>query len=330
MKFRQLNFFVLILFVGLCSFNLFAQTLVEQTENAAQTETKKAILLDEFGRVGDCDYKARLDNASIEMQNRPDSVLYIIFYQDNDTLPASYNRSPLNYYANYLTQNRRLDASRFVSLSGGFRENMTTEVWLVPNGATPPEPTNTVPAPQIPKNKTFLYGESFLNLYDMETGVDFSKEFLLPTAISEQETVAEVEETENQQIEEAENSSENTQEIETPSISQEEIEEIKFSWINPNFAEAVKNEEKSQGVIVFYADELTHDLSKVRAHLELGIQKMVQSREISSDRFQIMFGGFRYHIELEMWVVPAGKQLPTPKPEERPVDETQVEEAENK
>lgn len=44
----------------------------------------------------------------------------------------------------YLINIRGVDADRIVTVEGGYKEEPTTELWLVPSGATPPHATPTV------------------------------------------------------------------------------------------------------------------------------------------------------------------------------------------
>jgi hypothetical protein len=50
--------------------------------------------------------------------------------------------------------------------------------------AEPPEPTDTVPRPKIPSNKTFLYDRNFILGTELD---DSSQEFILPSVLAQQE-----------------------------------------------------------------------------------------------------------------------------------------------
>jgi hypothetical protein len=49
----------------------------------------------------------------------------------------------------YLVTQRGIDQSRIVVLNGGFREEDCVELWIIPRGATPPQPTPTVQAGDV-------------------------------------------------------------------------------------------------------------------------------------------------------------------------------------
>lgn len=50
-------------------------------------------------------------------------------------------------------QMRRIAAERFVFIKGGFRENFTVEIWLVPDAVMPPEPNPTLTKVKYHKGK---------------------------------------------------------------------------------------------------------------------------------------------------------------------------------
>ena len=44
----------------------------------------------------------------------------------------------------YLIGNKGIEGKRIVTVDGGYRENPMTELWFVPDGATPPKAKPTV------------------------------------------------------------------------------------------------------------------------------------------------------------------------------------------
>lgn len=94
---------------------------------------------DEFPDISRNDEKARLDNYGIALQNDPTSTAYVVVY------PGRYGKKgEVQYHANriveYLVHSRGLDKSRIVTLVGPARENLFVELWITPQGATPPNP----------------------------------------------------------------------------------------------------------------------------------------------------------------------------------------------
>ena len=116
---------------------------------------KKAIVAREFDECNNCtfdDQKARLDNLAVELQNDPTTRAYIIAYGGRMS-PLGQVEKLMSRARDYLVTQRGIDASRFVVVNGGFRENDSVELWLVPSGAAPPRPTPTVQASEINRRK---------------------------------------------------------------------------------------------------------------------------------------------------------------------------------
>jgi hypothetical protein len=44
----------------------------------------------------------------------------------------------------YLVETRGIDPQRIVIVNGGYRENWMAELWIVPRGTNPPQPTPTL------------------------------------------------------------------------------------------------------------------------------------------------------------------------------------------
>ena len=145
----------------------------------AQQEPRK---FDEMGEVNCEDYKARLDNLAIELQKNPAARAYIVFYGGKSYSDYIYSRKKRRHvkvwllpqrgealartrpWKPYLTNNRGVDASKVEVIDGGYREKPAVEVWLVPAGAKPPEPTPTLKEGDIKfrrgdPNRRALYGD---------------------------------------------------------------------------------------------------------------------------------------------------------------------------
>ena len=94
---------------------------------------------DEFGEVNRDDEKARLDLFAIEMQNEPGAQVYVIGYGGRSAKPGEGLRRA-NRARDYLVSARGIEAPRIVVIDGGYAETGRTELWVVPPGATPPQP----------------------------------------------------------------------------------------------------------------------------------------------------------------------------------------------
>lgn len=94
------------------------------------------------------DQKARLDNLAVQLQNDPSSAAYIIAYAGRQSRKGEANRLGARA-RDYLVTERGLNSSRITVVNGGFREEDCVELWIVPSGATPPQPTPTVQARDV-------------------------------------------------------------------------------------------------------------------------------------------------------------------------------------
>lgn len=112
---------------------------------------RKSIVGREFDTCCSCSYddqKARLDNLAVELQNDPTTTTYIFAYGGR-TSPIGQADRLLARARDYLVAQRGIDSSRIILANGGFREEDCVEVWIVPRGAVPPQPTPTVQAGDV-------------------------------------------------------------------------------------------------------------------------------------------------------------------------------------
>ena len=112
---------------------------------------KRVIVAHEFDECDNCSYddqKARLDNLAIELQNDPSTRAYIIAYGGR-TGPLNQVEVLMSRAREYLITQRGIDAARFEVVNGGFREENSVELWIVPSGAAPPKPSPTVQAKDL-------------------------------------------------------------------------------------------------------------------------------------------------------------------------------------
>jgi hypothetical protein len=130
-----------------------AQTV--QAVSVVAALEKRAIVAREFDECNSCsldDQKARLDNLAVELQNDPSTRGYIVAYGGRMS-PLGQVEKLMSRSRDYLTTQRGIDASRIVVVNGGFREEDSVELWIVPSGATAPKPTPTVQAGEVNPGK---------------------------------------------------------------------------------------------------------------------------------------------------------------------------------
>ena len=102
-----------------------------------------ARMFDQYGNIAFNDEKARLDNFAIQLQNEPGAQGYIIAYGGRRGR-AGEAQARADRAKDYMVNTRGVDPGRIVTVDGGFREDMTVELWIVPTGATPPTASPTL------------------------------------------------------------------------------------------------------------------------------------------------------------------------------------------
>lgn len=94
----------------------------------------------EFPSVAFNEDKANFDNFAVALQEDPTATGYVIVYNGRRSRPARLN-TLVSRSRDYVVNTRNIDRSRVVVVGGGTREVDTIELWIVPQGATPPRPT---------------------------------------------------------------------------------------------------------------------------------------------------------------------------------------------
>ena len=120
---------------------------------------------DEFGDINCEDEYARLDNFAVQLQNEPSAQGYIIFYggrRFRSRLPrVGEAAARAGRLKPYLVSRRGIPAERVVVINGGYRENFSVELWIVPPGAEPPKPSVEVPVSAIKFRKGKVHKRQF-------------------------------------------------------------------------------------------------------------------------------------------------------------------------
>jgi len=104
--------------------------------------------IDEYGNIHWEDEKARLDNLAIELQSDPMAKGYITCYGGR-VGRAGEARRRCARAKGYVSGYRHVPAEQIVTVDGGYREKLTVSLWVVPRGATPPQPSPTVDAAEV-------------------------------------------------------------------------------------------------------------------------------------------------------------------------------------
>lgn len=92
--------------------------------------------------------KFRLSNFAGELEHDPPVRGHLFCYggrrSSRDEARLSCDRA-----RDYLVNTRGITADRIVTVDGGYREELTVELWVVPPGATPPQPSPTVDPQEV-------------------------------------------------------------------------------------------------------------------------------------------------------------------------------------
>lgn len=136
-------------------------------DNTAFRETQTYVcclfrLFDQYGNIAFKDEKARLDNFAIQLQQEPGAQGYIIAYGGRVTF-AGQARERAERAKNYLNKQYNFADGRVITMDGGYREDLTVELWVIPQGLTAPTASPTLrpedvqvvekPKPRQPRQK---------------------------------------------------------------------------------------------------------------------------------------------------------------------------------
>ena len=128
-----------------CDLGIEARGATNRRKTPPPVECRK---FDEFPSIAFDDTKARLDNLAVELQNSPDLTAYVIIYAGRASRAGQ--ADALGRRAmDYLTTSRGVDPRRIIVINGGYRDSDFIEIWLCPQGATPPQPSPAVNPNQV-------------------------------------------------------------------------------------------------------------------------------------------------------------------------------------
>lgn len=157
--------FCIIAFFLFSSF-IFGQNPPEKVEDKS-VEIKQTTKIDEFGDISEKEFASRLEKFAEILRKNDSATGYVIFYNDFNSTPFRktqyFAHSKIRSYSNYLSEGC-FDPSRFVYVNGGLLEKMTTELWLVPNGAESPTPASSLSYASSEKYKLDTLGTKNVNL----------------------------------------------------------------------------------------------------------------------------------------------------------------------
>lgn len=298
------NLFATLRLIVLC-FSL--QLLVPAQEPPSTPQDAQK--LDSYGKVGECDEGARLDNFAIELQNNPNVKGYILTYAGVDDLPARipglHGRS-----IGYLTNQRGIETERIVAVNGGYRKERTIELWIVPSDAVAPEPSDTV---EFHRDARQAYK------YDAHH-VEISHEPLEPEQSDEPYTDAEptpaaeesaIEETfeESPYVEYVTNTVYDGQ---GELVSEAGITKLHLNLYSPGFVKQLKEDKTLRAHILYYGDEKDEGFSHFARLVEAAKLHLSSHHGVDANRIGTAPGGFGEFPIVELWLIPEGAAAPKP------------------
>lgn len=105
-------------------------------------------MFDSYGRLSLNDERARLDNFANQLIHTKNGIGYIIIYGGRRVRIGEVQRRGESA-KNYLLNRRQIAAKRIVLIDGGYRDEATTELWIIPQGLTPPTAVPTVDLSEV-------------------------------------------------------------------------------------------------------------------------------------------------------------------------------------
>lgn len=306
------------------------------------TPAGTTLKIDEYGKIGHCDETARLDNFAIELQNDPSLKGYLLVYVGKDDLP-SWTDGILNRAAGYLVESRGLQAARIKVVNAGYREKRTTELWVVPEGGPPPQPSNTIDY-ALDRTKAYKWNEDSFNIEfrpddpepaetegvgeaNAEEGESEDDPDPDPAARAEAERWEK--EAEKYQVATvARGVMEDEAEFEEPGadkaggVAEAEPEEtpvmgevkIGLWWNVETLADELKAAPDARLALVYYWGPKNATQERVKEIVEQVLVKTEAQLGLKLDRITLVEGGLSVDPGLELWVVPPGATLPRPRP----------------
>jgi len=134
--------------VNLGGYDPKCQPPTQSCTTGTKPKPRPALKFDEYGTLSLDERNSHLDNFAIQLQNDPTAVGYVIAYGGRKSRPGAAS-SLLDMSKDYLVNTRGIEASRIFTVDGGYRESLTSDLWIVPQNSTPPKATPTVDRSEI-------------------------------------------------------------------------------------------------------------------------------------------------------------------------------------
>jgi hypothetical protein len=292
--------------------------------------------------------EARLARFAKQLKREPSANAYIIAYT-----PRLLNVYGSGYW--HVAENRCLTTKaelthrygvkehRLICIDGGVREKAMLELWILPHGASPPNPKPEFQAGDIVHcYPVRVSGDGYV--LKRNSPLKFSAAFSLgrpPRQVTYQWTVSsgriidgQGQETITVDVSEV-TEKEVTAEVEIKGLSAEcqvkasyttvvGVAPYKLSEFEENYSEALQanldnlavmlqREPELEGYIVVYGGRVGRR-GHARSRGERAKYYLTNMRGLQSDRFTVIEGGYRERLMFEIWLIPRNGQKPVPTP----------------
>jgi hypothetical protein len=112
---------------------------------------------DSYGAIACDDAMAHLDAFAIELQNEPNASGYVVIYPERNGLPGR-SQNYMDSATSYLEMTRGIPRNRLNAMWGEYRDGLTTELWTVPRGSSPPVASRP---PALDNTRSLKFDEGF-------------------------------------------------------------------------------------------------------------------------------------------------------------------------
>ena len=275
---------------------LSSSIVLGQSSSDKNTQPKiiKTTKIDEFGDISEKEFSHKLNFFAERLRESEQYVGYIIFYNNFNSTPFRktqyFARAKTHTYSTYLRG--CYIATRILYMSGGLREKMTTELWIVPAGAESPKPTNSLDYAQNEKYK----------LEKLETMHVPIEAFRVNPIIEE----------------------ENTEDEEKYSVAEKlMLDEFNsnpnefYEYLSNELGEILNRDKTWRAKIFFYADKDEYDIKKSQQKIKDQLQTNFNKIGANLNQVEIMFGGYRSYPQIETWIIPQNGIEPEVMPNEK-------------
>lgn len=329
---------------------LFFVPCLAQTNSQNSISTPQARKFDEstYSLYKYDNFFKTLERFAETLRKHPTAKAYIIAYDKPLTYECDHSANTLLIWAKgYLEYTKRIASNRIVVLEGGFREDLTVEVFIVPRGATPP-----VSIPAFEDNKAircqcqgYVYEPNFvfensnspLRFYYDWIGQKESK--LKPfhkwtvsdgRIISGQGTHSILVErpatgykgiTATVELEGLSDkcklkpaSATSRKDLLPLPLKVDGFSRVSYDQLTGRLDQivwALQSEPKTEAYIIAYNGKGDRR-NLAAAQLIRMSNYLVKIRELPSDRIKVLEGGFRENFTVEVWLIEKGKTLPVP------------------